>query len=148
MKKISFVTITLIMLSSAVFSQSESNSIAHNVQIETMSDSLINEMFVNSIHSSMNVFQGSWQQLTQEKGYQAPSFDYNRRHDPKTKKGRAGKVLKGIAIGGAIGLSPAILSAIFGKGEGGAYVSVFTFPLGIITGGIIGATSKGKRKEQ
>jgi hypothetical protein len=38
----------------------------------------------------------------------------------------------------------AILSSIFGNGEGGAYVSVIAFPVGIITGAIIGSTGKKK----
>jgi hypothetical protein len=52
--------------------------------------------------------------------------------------------LKGTLIGAGIGLAPVIVSSIFGEGEGGAYVSIITFPLGIITGAIIGGTSKKK----
>jgi len=51
-------------------------------------------------------------------------------------------ILKGFFYGTGIGLLPAIGGAIIGKGEGGAYVSVITFPLGVITGTLIGTSRK------
>jgi hypothetical protein len=53
----------------------------------------------------------------------------------KKQKGLGG-MLKGMLIGGAIGFAPVI------AGEGGAYVAVLAFPLGLITGAIVGGTSK------
>lgn len=49
-------------------------------------------------------------------------------------------ILKGILIGGAIGLAPIVF------GEGGAYVAVFSFPLGLIVGGIVGNNTRKKHK--
>jgi hypothetical protein len=51
-------------------------------------------------------------------------------------------ILKGFFYGTGIGLLPAIGGAIIGKGEGGAYVSVITLPLGVITGTLIGTSRK------
>ena len=55
----------------------------------------------------------------------------------QTKKHRwLGGMLKGMLIGGGIGFAPVA------GGYGGALVAVFTFPLGFITGAIVGGTSK------
>ncbi|MGZ5248223.1 MAG: hypothetical protein ACXWCR_14035 [Flavitalea sp.] len=51
-------------------------------------------------------------------------------------------LLREVLIGSGIRFTPLIISSIFGKGEGSAYVSFITFPPGSITGGDIGATSK------
>jgi len=48
------------------------------------------------------------------------------------------RLLQGLAIGGVIGLSPIVF------GQGGAFVAILTFPVGIITGAIVGATSSEK----
>ncbi|MEP6615767.1 MAG: hypothetical protein ABJA57_04280 [Ginsengibacter sp.] len=50
--------------------------------------------------------------------------------------------LNSLGIGAGVGLLPVIGGIIIGKGEGAAIVSVFTFPVGIITGGIVGASRK------
>jgi hypothetical protein len=51
-------------------------------------------------------------------------------------------ILKGFFYGTGVGLLPLIGGAIIGKGEGGAYVSVITLPLGVITGTLIGSSRK------
>ena len=51
-------------------------------------------------------------------------------------------ILKGFFYGTGVGLLPLIGGAIIGKGEGGAYVSVITLPLGVITGTLIGGSRK------
>jgi hypothetical protein len=56
----------------------------------------------------------------------------------KIKLKKQGRLLKGLAIGGVIGLSPIVF------GQGGAFVAILTFPVGIITGAIVGATSSEK----
>ncbi|MEO6455859.1 MAG: hypothetical protein ABIN97_17390 [Ginsengibacter sp.] len=59
---------------------------------------------------------------------------------------KKGGLLKGMLIGAGIGIAPILVGSIFGPsiGEGGAYVSFITFPLGTIIGAIIGSTSKKK----
>ena len=47
-------------------------------------------------------------------------------------------MLKGLLIGAGIGLAPIV------GGEGDAYTTFLTFPLGIITGTVVGGTSKKK----
>ena len=49
-------------------------------------------------------------------------------------------ILRGILIGGAIGIAPVAF------GEGGAYVAVFSFPAGLITGAILGASAKRRHR--
>ena len=44
--------------------------------------------------------------------------------------------LKGMGTGGAIGLAPVV------AGEGGAYVALVAFPLGLVTGALIGISKK------
>ena len=53
-------------------------------------------------------------------------------------------LLKGALIGIGIGISPVLISSAFGRGEGGAYISIVALPLGLILGSIIGITSKKK----
>ena len=67
---------------------------------------------------------------------QSVSISYESINIIKIKK--AGGLIKGILIGGEIGLAPIVF------GEGGLYAAVFAFPLGVIIGGIVGATSKKK----
>lgn len=59
---------------------------------------------------------------------------------------KRGALLKGMLIGAGIGIAPVLIGSIFGPsiGQGGAYVSFITFPLGTIIGAIIGSTSKKK----
>ncbi|MEO6330429.1 MAG: hypothetical protein ABIO55_15955 [Ginsengibacter sp.] len=59
---------------------------------------------------------------------------------------KRGGLLKGVLIGAGIGIAPVLIGSIFGPstGEGGAYVSLLTFPLGTIIGAIIGSSSKKK----
>ncbi len=49
-------------------------------------------------------------------------------------------ILRGMLIGGAIGIAPVVF------GEGGAYVAVFSFPAGLITGAILGAAAKRRHR--
>ena len=52
----------------------------------------------------------------------------------------------GMLIGAGIGIAPVLIGSIFGPsiGQGGAYASIITFPVGTIIGAIIGSTSKKK----
>ena len=84
--------------------------------------------------------------INQNKGYSSSAFTQQDKIATGTKTHKKGGLLKGALIGGGIGLLPLAIGSIFGEstGQGGAYISIVTFPVGIIAGAIIGATSKKK----
>ena len=49
-------------------------------------------------------------------------------------------ILRGMLIGGAIGIAPVVF------GQGGGYVAIFTFPTGLITGAILGASARRRHR--
>ena len=85
------------------------------------------------------IYPGSMKEYKNQASPQSVRISYENITTIKIKKTKgAGGVLKGILIGGGIGLSPAFF------GEGGAYAAIIAFPVGVILGAIIGATSKKK----
>ena len=86
--------------------------------------------------TTVQVYAGTINELKKDASPRSQSISYENIDLIKTKKPKG--LLKGLLIGGAIGLFPIVF------GEGGAYVAIISFPIGIITGTIIGATSKKK----
>jgi hypothetical protein len=86
--------------------------------------------------SVLFIYPGSMGAYRKEASPQLKGINYKNIHNIKIKK--EGEFSKGLLIGAGIGLFPLVF------GQGGAYVAIFTFPLGIITGSVIGATSRKK----
>jgi hypothetical protein len=116
----------------------------YSIRVETMNDNRINGILLSNNDSSVYVYPGTLNQLKDNENFRTAVFDYPNIKEIKVKKKNDGGLFKGMVIGAGIGLAPAILSGIFGEGEGGAYVSVITVPVGAITGAIIGASGKKK----
>ncbi len=99
-------------------------------------------LLVAASDSTLNIFQGKHGDWNKQSGVQVLTRSYSDINSIKIK--RKGGLIKGLGIGAGIGLLPLLVGSIFGKstGEGGAYVSIVAVPAGIITGAIIGSTSK------
>ena len=92
---------------------------------------MFSAVFPNSVSF---VYEGTISEYNTQSANKTISIDYKNIRTIKTKK--RGGLLKGVLIGGVIGFAPAFF------GEGGGYVAIITFPVGLITGSIVGATSK------
>ena len=87
-----------------------------------------NHLLVNTRATEMQGVRG---------GYTLERIPYQHITIIRTKKQQGfGGMLTGMLIGGAIGFAPVL------GGEAGAYVAVLAFPVGLITGAIVGGTSK------
>jgi hypothetical protein len=104
----------------------------------TSTDSKIQKgVMIQLNDSSIVLYPGNWQKFYNEKIIQdSVAITYSHIQQIKLKK--RGGLVKGLAIGGVIGLSPIVF------GQGGAFVAILSFPVGIITGAIVGATSSKK----
>ncbi|PWU05113.1 MAG: hypothetical protein C5B52_00275 [Bacteroidetes bacterium] len=135
------------LLALAVLFVASSNLIAQNsnpielnfkykIWITTTSGNLIKGVLLSVSDSSVKIFPGTYGDLKKQKNYTIINQDYSTISEIKIKK-RAGW-LKGMGIGALIGASPVLF------GEAGAYVAIVSFPLGVVVGTIVGATSKKK----
>jgi hypothetical protein len=121
---------------------SDSSAPRFRATVYTMNDNKIQGLLLYKGEEEIRIYPGTWKnwshkEITADVTIPAGNI---RRIELKKKNG----ALKGILIGTVVGIIPVIVSSIFGHGEGGAYVSLITLPLGIITGTIIGLTSKRK----
>jgi len=88
--------------------------------------------------TDLQIYPGSKNEFINHKSADLTTINYKDINIVRTKKPGVGGIIKGMAIGGLIGLVPVVF------GEGGAYVAIVSFPVGIVTGAIVGATSKKK----
>lgn len=82
------------------------------------------------------IYPGSMKEYKNQSSLQSVSISYESINLIKIKK--ANGLIGGLSEGGLIGITPVLF------GEGGAYAAIITFPLGVIIGSIVGATSKTK----
>ncbi len=117
------------------------DSIAHSIKLVRIwvyddNNSAVKGVLIGASDSVLVVYQGSISAYKKESSPALMRINYKNIRLIKIKK--SGGVLKGALIGGVIGFTPAFF------GEGGAYAAIITLPAGLITGAIIGATSKRK----
>ncbi len=91
-------------------------------------------ILTGSTATTVLIYPGSLKEYKNQSSPQSLSISYESIYLIKIKK--ANGLLGGLAKGGLIGLTPVIF------GEGGAYAAIIAFPLGVIIGSIVGATSK------
>lgn len=101
--------------------------------IQIINDKEVKGLLVQLEDSSVVLYPGKRKDLRKGVTRDSVAIAYSRIKHIKLKKKNG--LLKGLLIGGAIGFAPAFF------GEGGAYVALVAFPLGIITGAIVGSTS-------
>lgn len=116
----------------------------YKVSLQTIDEKMVKGLLIEIKDSSIIVFPGNSNRIGSEEMSRVENINYAQIQQ-FTLKHRNG-LINGMGIGAGIGILPALVGGIFGPstGEGGAYVSVITFPLGLITGTIIGATSHKK----
>ncbi len=99
-------------------------------------------LLIKAGDSAVSIFPGSFYAWKQEDHLQLviiPAYQIQ-----KIMLQKKNGLLAGAIIRSGIGLLPLLFSSIVGKGGLGSYLSILTFPLGLMTGGIIGATSRRK----
>ncbi|MEO7048300.1 MAG: hypothetical protein ABI091_23575 [Ferruginibacter sp.] len=101
--------------------------------IQTMNGKIVKGLLLQMEDSSVALFPGKWKKIRKGVIHDSVVITYLQARQIKLKKKNS--LLKGLLIGGGIGFAPAFF------GEGGAYVALLTFPIGIITGAIVGITS-------
>jgi len=106
------------------------------IWVHTQDNTEIKGVFSGASDSILFVYEGTIDEYNKQNTHKVISFNYKNIRMIKTKK--RGGLLKGVLMGGVVGFLPAFF------GEGGGYTAVITFPVGIITGSIVGATSKKK----
>ena len=137
MKKIVFVFL-LASHSITISAQTDTIKIQKpvNVWIYTKESDIQRGVLTGGFANGLLIYPGSMKDYLKQVRLQPVSISYENIGKIKTK--RRGGILKGIGLGGAIGFAPVI------AGEGGAYVALMAVPLGVVTGAIVGATSKKK----
>lgn len=115
-----------------------------NIWMFTTGGDLVKGILINTTDSPVSIFPGKPSKWDRRSKILVANQSYLNIANIRTRK--KGALLKGLLIGGGVGLLPVLLGSLFGTsaGQGGAYVSIITFPVGIITGSIIGSTSKKK----
>jgi hypothetical protein len=116
----------------------------YKISLETTEGKMLKGLLIDIKDSSITVYSGNSNRIGSEEMSHSQKIDYSQIQQVKLK--RRNGLINGIGIGAGIGILPALVGGIFGRstGEGGAYVSVVTLPLGLITGTLIGATSRKK----
>ncbi|SRR6266498_145920 len=114
----------------------------HKIWIYSNDGDPQNGILISTTDTSLKYFPGKFSDWNNRSEISAVNLSYLNINNIKTHKKNG--LMRGIVIGAGIGLSPILFGAIFGEGQGGGYVSVITFPVGIITGAIIGSTAKKK----
>ena len=108
----------------------------YKIWVHTTSGNLIKGILLSVNDSSVRIFPGEFSQLKKERNSEIVNQSYTTISDIYIRKKAAW--LKGMGIGALIGISPIIF------GQAGAYIAIVSFPVGIVTGTIVGATSRKK----
>ena len=116
----------------------------YKIVLQTVDEKMVKGLLIEIKDSSITVYPGNSNRIGSEEMSHTENIEYSQIQQIKLK--RKNGLLKGMAIGTGIGILPVLVGGIFGRstGEGGAYVSLVAVPLGFITGGVIGATSRKK----
>ena len=116
----------------------------YKISLQTTDGKMVKGLLIDIKDSSITVFPGNSNRIGSEEMSHVQKIDYTQMQQIKLKRRNA--LINTIGIGAGIGILPALVGGIFGRstGEGGAYVSLVAVPLGIITGAVIGATSRKK----
>jgi hypothetical protein len=144
MRTVFTIISTLIFLEATAQNVSSLNQFPkQKIWINTTQGSIVKGRLVNASDTSLKIFTGSSIDRSGNSKNYTTQF-YSNITDIKMQK--KGHLVKSVLIGAGIGIAPVLIGSIFGKstGEGGAYVTVVTLPVGVIIGAIAGISSKKK----
>ena len=114
----------------------------YKIILFTSNGNKIKGILLNCSPTSVSLYPGNFSSWKQQKDYDTVTMSVDNILQIHLRK-RNG-LLRGMAIGTGIGISPALVSSALGEGEGGAYLSIVTLPLGFLLGSVIGLVSKKK----
>ncbi len=140
--KLTFTSLFIVSVFVSLAQEPASSLSPRRIWVSANQGDITKGLLVAASDSTLNIFQGKHGDWNKQSGAQVLTLFYSDINGIKIK--RKGGLIKGLGIGAGICLLPVIIGSIFGKstGEGGAYVSLVAVPVGIITGAIIGSTSK------
>jgi hypothetical protein len=144
MKKSLFINLFALFILSA--SAQNNNALRHipkhTIWITTNEGNVIKGVLISTSDSSVEIYPGKKSEYGKQLNISTVKLSYLNIAEIQIRKKNA--LLNGLLIGAGFGLAPVLMGPIFGKstGEGGAYVSIIAFPLGIITGVITGIASR------
>ena len=149
MRKIIPLLIMYIIFAIQTNAQSDSSFNAkprHHIKIYTVTGDTMGGILTRTNGTAVFIYPGNFREWKQQKTVSITVTPYTTIKKIETRKKGWVKVLNGMVIGAGIGLAPVLIGSLFGPsvGEGAAYVSIAGVPLGIVIGGVVGATSKKK----
>ncbi|MEO8961055.1 MAG: hypothetical protein ABI325_04185 [Ginsengibacter sp.] len=106
----------------------------YRASIQTVHHKIVKGLLLQLEDSSVILYLGNRKEFRKGRIHDSVLIAYSQVHQINLKKQNG--LVNGFLIGGGIGLAPVVF------GEGGAYVAILTFPIGIITGSIVGASGK------
>jgi hypothetical protein len=110
-----------------------------NIWVYTSAGNIVEGKLAGRSGKNLLVYPKAMKKQKANMDYTVERIPYQNITTIQTKKQQwHGGMLKGMLIGGGLGFAP-----VFG-GEAGAYVALLAFPIGLITGAIVGGTSKKK----
>lgn len=108
------------------------------VRIITSNGNSMKGLLLSTNDTSLTVFPGKWKEWKKGKKYKPVEFCCSSIYSIQVK--RKGRISRGIALGAAAGAIPLVTINPNEKGGYGmASLTVFTVPVGIVSGAIIGA---------
>ncbi len=144
MKKNIFISIMLLLAYCIGLAQPATNGHHPRYQITVTSfdKKEITGLLMKLEDSAVLVFTGSSKEWKSNSIGKTLKIAYSEIQQIKLKK--RNRLLKGALIGLGIGLAPIVVASTLIKdgAQGGAFVSIITAPLGLVTGSIVGAASK------
>jgi hypothetical protein len=138
-KNITLILGIFLALNGLLFAQEnnmDSPKAKYRIWVITSNGNMLKGVLMHATDSTLDIFPGSFSDLKKKKNFKIVNESYSNISDIYIKK-RAGW-LKGMLIGGAIGISPVVF------GQAGGFVSIVSLPVGLIAGTIIGSTSRKK----
>jgi hypothetical protein len=142
MKKIFTAVFICSFLNASTQNNLSANSFPrYKIWLYTNKGNILKGILILTSDSSVKIFRGTY---CEWHSHSSNSIDESYLNIASIKTHKRGGLIKGMLVGLGIGLTPLLVGSAFGQAEGGAYLSIATLPVGLITGAIIGATSKKK----
>jgi hypothetical protein len=142
-----FIVVIILLISKEnLFAQSNSISVGkpvYGIHVTTMNDNMLRGLLLKVKDTSLAVYPGKFKEWKNHERYMPVEFGYHNIQELTLQ--RKHSALKGMLIGGGIGLSAIAASFLVsqrGTRTGGYQYAIPLLPFGMIVGGIIGSRNQ------